>query len=191
MYLYLSGKMGGVEDLNCPYFDEVAASLRDEGHTVWNPAELFDGNTTLPRHIYLKEDLKMLVKEPFDGIVLLDDWQESHGSLLEIMIARELHFAMFDEDLNDITVEIDEFLSVAKPAVSGIALTMTEDVNLDKYELYTWVHQSWLSHVLRGARHLMSASIFHEMPKKAEGEDHVAQAMCRSAMAYAKQFFSE
>ncbi len=39
MNLYLAGPMRGIPGFNFPKFDEVAATLRFIGHTVFSPAE--------------------------------------------------------------------------------------------------------------------------------------------------------
>lgn len=41
--IYIAGPMTGIPDYNRPAFNEYAAKLVEQGHTVLNPATLPDG----------------------------------------------------------------------------------------------------------------------------------------------------
>lgn len=93
--IYLSGPMTGYKNMNFEAFNEKAKILRALGHVVLNPAENFDGNKDLPRSVYLKHDLQMLLRA--DYIYFLPGWSGSAGAILEAMVARECGIREFGE----------------------------------------------------------------------------------------------
>lgn len=103
MRLYLAGPMQGYPEFNFPRFNAVAAALRAQGHTVFNPAEkdierhngtdISAGNTTGSlEHVKathgfslrqaLSEDMNYICLEA-NGIVLLPGWEKSQGAMAE------------------------------------------------------------------------------------------------------------
>jgi len=93
--VYISGAMTGLPDCNYPAFHAKATELRAKGYVVRNPAENFDGDTTLPRYMYLKEDIKNLLSS--DRIVFLAGFEKSAGALLEALVARECNILTLGE----------------------------------------------------------------------------------------------
>lgn len=87
--LYLSGPMTGHEDWNYPAFHNAAAKLRSSGYAVINPAEAYDGDTTLPFDVYLRHDLRSILRD-CDTIVVLDGWEKSPGAVLEVAVGAAL-----------------------------------------------------------------------------------------------------
>jgi hypothetical protein len=88
---YLAGPMSGIEDYNFPLFHETARRLRALGAEVVSPAELdTDPDTNKassdPYPVCLKKDLAALLT--CDGIVLLENWENSNGACLEVRIAQ-------------------------------------------------------------------------------------------------------
>ena len=87
--LYLSGPMTGHEDWNYPAFHNAAAKLRSSGYAVINPAEAYDGDTTLPFDVYLRHDLRSILQD-CDAIVVLPGWETSPGAVLEVAVGAAL-----------------------------------------------------------------------------------------------------
>lgn len=85
MTVYLSGPMSGLPEYNYPAFNEAAAKLRALGYTVLNPAEGFDGDHDLPYDTYIRRDVESVLN--CNMIALLDGWEMSAGSHLEVAIA--------------------------------------------------------------------------------------------------------
>ena len=85
---YISGPMRGLPDFNYPLFNSVAKSLRDEGIHVLNPAENFDGDTSLGFSDYMYQDLTQLLDS--DVVLMLPGWQDSEGARVEYMVAKSL-----------------------------------------------------------------------------------------------------
>lgn len=96
MRVYIAGKMSGLPDFNYPAFHAKAASLRAAGFEVENPAEHFDGDTTLPYETYIKAALASLLT--CEGIVLLSGWRRSHGARLEAYVARETGIVVVEQE---------------------------------------------------------------------------------------------
>jgi hypothetical protein len=82
--------------MNCNYpaFHSVAAWLRDQNMEVINPAELHDGDKTLPFSTYMRTDLPLVME--CDGIVRLPGWEQSEGAKLEVSVGSALGLSMFD-----------------------------------------------------------------------------------------------
>lgn len=85
---YLSGPMSGHPDYNFAAFHEAAAQLRDCGMEVFNPAESFDGNTTLPWSTYMRTDISEILN--CTQVRVLPGWENSVGARLEVAVALAL-----------------------------------------------------------------------------------------------------
>ena len=80
--------MTGLPDYNRPAFDKVAAEIRAEGRTVFNPAEVGERDVIRSRSWYMREDIDALLR--CDSVHVLQGWEKSEGARLEIEIARQL-----------------------------------------------------------------------------------------------------
>jgi hypothetical protein len=81
--------MHGIPLFNYPAFHKAAATLRDFGYTVINPAENHDGRTDLPLAEYFKLDLPQVCES--DGVVVLPGWRNSKGAGVEVHLAEHLN----------------------------------------------------------------------------------------------------
>lgn len=88
MRLYLSGRMTGEPDCGVAAFAAAAATWRAHGFDVVNPAEAFGGRMDLPRSVYLRRDVELLLT--CHAILQLPGWEGSAGARLEHAIAAEL-----------------------------------------------------------------------------------------------------
>lgn len=93
MLIYLAGPMRGMPDDNRPAFDRAAAALRQQGHTVFSPAE-HDRELAQPVGVTDGRELKRQILwdleriAEVDCVVLLDGWERSAGVRLELEMAR-------------------------------------------------------------------------------------------------------
>jgi hypothetical protein len=95
MKLYISGPMTGRKDLNQEDFEETATVVKQLGH---HPITPFDLDVVDPAPMgdwvaNMKRDIKYLVG--FDGVVVLDDWIDSPGARLEVLIASRMKLPIF------------------------------------------------------------------------------------------------
>ena len=99
MKIYLSGPMTGHPDWNYPAFNAKAEELRHQGHTVFNPAEAFNGNTELPFTEYMRHDIIELLS--CKAIYMLPGWKQSLGARLEVAVATAIGIDVIGMDLDD------------------------------------------------------------------------------------------
>jgi hypothetical protein len=97
--------MTGYKDHNFPAFFNAADAWTDAGHSVFNPATGFDGDTSLPYSVYLKRDLISLFD--CDALAVLPGWQNSRGAQLEIHLARVLEIPVYEAEYPDELIEVD------------------------------------------------------------------------------------
>lgn len=86
MRFYVAGKMRGVPDLNRPAFAKASEMLRQEGHTVYNPAAANLEGMPLPR--IMAHVLTQLCES--EAIAMLPQWYRSGGARIEWMLAKYL-----------------------------------------------------------------------------------------------------
>lgn len=107
MKIYLAGPMTGIPHFNYPAFNAAAASLRAEGHEVFNPAEYdiitYGKDISNPtgdaaqsaaehgfcRRTALKADLSWICDNA-EAIALLPGWDRSSGATAEWALANAL-----------------------------------------------------------------------------------------------------
>lgn len=95
MKLILVGKMAGLPDLGASFFDEMKSRLISMGHDVVSPVDK-------AREMNWEAMERNVVVETFldhsktaDGIVLLENWQDSEGALMEVVLATYLGKRIF------------------------------------------------------------------------------------------------
>jgi hypothetical protein len=86
--VYISGPMTGRPDFNYPAFYKAEEHAKSVGCVPLNPARNFGGRTDLPREVYLRKDVEMLLQA--NEVWVLPGWQEGEGSKLEVAIAQAL-----------------------------------------------------------------------------------------------------
>ena len=107
-YIYIAGPMAGLKGLNKASFDCAAAYLREQGHVVFNPAELplgWDYND------YMTVCFAMISR--CDAMVMLPGWNNSKGALLERRCADKLKLKFCTERLRPIQFELTHLYAEA------------------------------------------------------------------------------
>jgi len=113
--LYVAGPMRGFPEFNFPAFHAAAKKLREEGHTVFSPAEKdeevhgkefskqfktgsLEDVTALGFSLRraLGDDLEWICKEA-DGVYLLKGWEKSKGANAEKATAEALGLVVMYE----------------------------------------------------------------------------------------------
>lgn len=103
--LYIGGPMRHYPDLNRPMFMKVAELLRDQGHSVWNPAE---------HGSYLESsyadcmimDLNAVINK-CGAIALLPGWRSSLGANAEALVAFVCGKSRFEVVINESTAMVE------------------------------------------------------------------------------------
>lgn len=88
MNVQLVGPMTGRPEWNYPAFCEAAHRLREQGLTVYNPAETFGGDTSRPREEYMRASIAAMLHA--DVVLTLPGWEQSAGSKTELRVALAL-----------------------------------------------------------------------------------------------------
>lgn len=88
-YVYLSGPMTGIKNLNVPAFAAAAKALRKAGYKVINPGEHEGSAHKLTWEECLRRDLALICNKCF-AVATLPGWERSKGANLEIHVAEKL-----------------------------------------------------------------------------------------------------
>lgn len=147
MRVYIAGPMTGIPKFNIPAFDALAGLLRQNGHDVVSPAEL-DGPVTreyllrsehgsradYPPDVtwgdFLSRDVKLLVDDGIEALIVLPGWANSMGARLEVFVA---HFMLGLPVLhahwpdNDLHLRAVSELSLIRNAVGNRDITLYKD----------------------------------------------------------------
>lgn len=87
--VYIAGPMTGIPEFNYPEFHEAERLLGLAGFSsIYNPANIAGGNTSLEYNYYLREGFKMLLE--CKTMVLLPGWKDSRGAKYELALANML-----------------------------------------------------------------------------------------------------
>jgi hypothetical protein len=89
---YIAGPMTGIEEYNFPAFDNARDMLHSNGLVAISPADMDrelgyfkDGTFNENLALYMRRDLEQVAKA--DGILMLEGWEASRGSNIELMVA--------------------------------------------------------------------------------------------------------
>jgi hypothetical protein len=94
--IYLSGPMTGYEDFNYPAFRSAASYLRTLGLEVFDPSECFNGDQTLSKETYMREDIRAVLSARM--VVTLEGWEQSSGAQLEVEVAKAIGVPVISYD---------------------------------------------------------------------------------------------
>ncbi len=86
--LYICGKITGLENLNVEKFEHYEEIYKKKGYIVINPHKIKENWLEKEWEYYMHNDIKTLIE--CDIIAVLDDWSDSKGARLEILIAQQL-----------------------------------------------------------------------------------------------------
>jgi len=185
MRYYLAGPMRGFPEYNFPKFHEATSELRRLGHDVFNPAErdLQDGfdpsvDKALPLAYYMRIDLPAVCES--DAVVVLSGWQLSDGANIEVFVATQCGIPVLEYPS----------LEPIKPAPPIVAYKTVREVmqeGLKKHAADSWRNEESFNHVGKSARHLLTAQLISEGHCEPDGEDHLANGICRAVMAKAQR----
>ncbi len=122
MLVYIAGPMTGLLGFNYDAFNHAESVLNELGYDVLNPARNFDGDQTLPREVYMRECFQQVLK--CDTVVVLDGWQNSHGALTEVNMAKELSLPVLRLDDMRACEVFPAYSQKDADSVIGVALVM-------------------------------------------------------------------
>lgn len=132
-YWYLAGKMSGIPAFNFPMFDLYAKTLRENGYTIVNPAELdheegrkaalasTDGDPSHPlTDIWLeclRRDLDYVLHDNCIGVLAMPGWVDSAGARWETDAAQRARkevcevYIQGDDEVEIMAIERDLILA--------------------------------------------------------------------------------
>ena len=94
--------MTGYPDFNYPAFRKASTIFRMQGLEVFDPSEIFDGDQTLSKEIYMREDIAAVLKATV--VVTLDGWEQSSGARLEVEVAKAIGIPV--ESYNEFIIKL-------------------------------------------------------------------------------------
>lgn len=95
--IYISGRMTGLPNFNRERFNRVADMLRNDGYTVFNPAEINPEKTAnWDWSDYMRVALQGQVQSK--SILMLIGYQESKGAMIEYELAQQLNMNIVYEE---------------------------------------------------------------------------------------------
>lgn len=84
--IYLAGPMSGYPEDNHPRFNELAKLLREDGHFVFNPAEVTPYGPSRTYRNCLAVDLAWICAHA-DTMYFMEGWENSKGAQVEHALA--------------------------------------------------------------------------------------------------------
>ncbi len=94
--VYIIGAVTGLpREAVVAKFDKAAATLKSAGMIPVNPVEFVAEDTNW--HDAMRQCIKAMLT--CDAVMILDDWMESKGAMLEVAIARNLDMQQFTQSL--------------------------------------------------------------------------------------------
>ena len=125
--VYVSGPMTGYPNNNFPAFQEAANDLRGMGYSVCSPAEtdVHLGIGALTHEQYLRFDFERVLEADF--VVALPGWEDSLGSLSEILVAVRIGTKVWQWDSFDDFNAIGYEQVVAAMSTNGNAVRLPFD----------------------------------------------------------------
>ena len=99
--IYISGKISGLADLNKPKFLAAKALIASKvaNCELINPHELPDDHDK-SWEAYMRECIKAVCVS--DVVFVLDDWKDSRGALVEVLIAKLLGLPVYEVETMEV-----------------------------------------------------------------------------------------
>ena len=92
--IYVSGKISGMDEKEARAKFKVGEDIvREMGAEPINPFDILEQSDELQWIDYMRADIKALVD--CDGILMLDNWKDSDGAKLELLIAQGLKMEIY------------------------------------------------------------------------------------------------
>ncbi|NCU26214.1 DUF4406 domain-containing protein [Candidatus Nomurabacteria bacterium] len=113
--IYISGKISGLSDLNEPAFQQAEDALASRGFlrsNVINPLKLHDQTVKgMSWEDYMWIDISTITSRRIAAMIVLYDWAQSRGAVLEVIMALSLGVPIFDMEFRNITGDVVNHLS--------------------------------------------------------------------------------
>lgn len=117
----IGGTLSATEvEVNLVKFFTMEARLQCLGYAVFNPARLPKHNrlgTKATQWDYLEQCFWMVMQA--DGIVVLNKWEQSPGTLREVLMAQSAGKPVFDEEFVPIGFTTKVILEITQPLTCG------------------------------------------------------------------------
>jgi hypothetical protein len=103
---YLSGPMSGIPEYNAPAFAYFAEKYRARGWEIVSPPELDADANDFAYESCIKRDMRVLVDQGIDVVLMLPKWQKSKGANLEKLLAELTGIPCFDAETEEVVTEL-------------------------------------------------------------------------------------
>lgn len=110
--IYISGQMSGIPDLGYSKLSSAESFLKGLGFvSILNPYKMVDQTKSPKWHECLKIDIKDIMNYGVGGVILIDNWMNSKGATLEVILFLSLGIPIFDMVGENITVKTLQSMS--------------------------------------------------------------------------------
>ena len=106
--IYISGKITGVPNGNAQAFKDMVLKIHSMGlgipvspqrHRIPPWLSLPNDEAIIWRHMMRLAIIDLM---ECDSVIMLDNWEESRGSVMELELCKALHIPVMDENMNSI-----------------------------------------------------------------------------------------
>lgn len=77
----------------------------------------------------------------------------------------------------------DEYTEIYNNVGKALRDILLNNARIEKHPSYTWADEDVNEHLFKGVRHVLTYMSIRDGYQKEDGEDHLAEAVCRLSMA--------
>lgn len=130
-YVYISGPVTDIADLNRPAFADMERVIKNRGYLPINPHNIIsaDDQANLEWDRAMRVDVKYLL--PAALVIMLPGWHDSTGAIFEFITAKTLNIPVVDSDFNYLVIPTAQLYELFRKII--VKIHQTETLQLTNY----------------------------------------------------------